>query len=212
MQSYIFDCDPIGREIAQAWSRLSGAACRCACSSCHRQQITPSADHSYAGARQRAAAHDQPLGVMRMPYANLRSHREILVVDGHVGFTGGMNIRAAFVTALAGNAANGIPASAWKSGGGATDGGFAHDWNFTTRESWKARPGSAGSRTRAGLGADALRGLGAGQRPGQHAQDAAGRAGGGAAPCADPIPYFLPDQTLIGALGTAARRGIGSIS
>src|SRR5690606_1203314 len=32
-----------------------------------------------------------PLG-MRMPYANLRSHRKILVVDGRVGFTGGMNI------------------------------------------------------------------------------------------------------------------------
>jgi cardiolipin synthase len=26
-------------------------------------------------------------------YANLRNHRKILVVDGHVGFTGGMNIR-----------------------------------------------------------------------------------------------------------------------
>lgn len=29
----------------------------------------------------------------RMPYVNLRNHRKILVVDGRVGFTGGMNIR-----------------------------------------------------------------------------------------------------------------------
>lgn len=28
----------------------------------------------------------------QMPYLNLRSHRKLLVVDGHVGFTGGMNI------------------------------------------------------------------------------------------------------------------------
>src|SRR5262245_14123130 len=28
------------------------------------------------------------------PYANLRSHRKIMVVDGRVGFTGGMNLRA----------------------------------------------------------------------------------------------------------------------
>src|SRR3546814_8780876 len=38
-----------------------------------------------------------PLGALRMPYANLRSHRKILVVDGRIGFTGGMNVRAAFV-------------------------------------------------------------------------------------------------------------------
>lgn len=30
----------------------------------------------------------------RMPYANLRNHRKILVIDGAVGFTGGMNLRA----------------------------------------------------------------------------------------------------------------------
>jgi cardiolipin synthase len=29
----------------------------------------------------------------RMPYANLRNHRKLLVVDGQVGFTGGMNLR-----------------------------------------------------------------------------------------------------------------------
>ena len=28
----------------------------------------------------------------RMPFLNLRSHKKVLVVDGVVGFTGGMNI------------------------------------------------------------------------------------------------------------------------
>ena len=33
---------------------------------------------------------------LRLPYANLRTHRKIAVIDGRVGFMGGMNIRAAF--------------------------------------------------------------------------------------------------------------------
>lgn len=54
-----------------------------------------------------------------------------------------MNIRAAFVTALAGKAANGDthfrlegPVVAQLMAV------FAHDWNFTTRESLEGRPGS----------------------------------------------------------------------
>lgn len=35
----------------------------------------------------------------RMPYLNLRNHRKILVADGTVGFTGGMNIRAGHAAA-----------------------------------------------------------------------------------------------------------------
>ncbi|MGO8477514.1 phospholipase D-like domain-containing protein, partial [Rhizobium ruizarguesonis] len=32
---------------------------------------------------------------LRLPYANLRTHRKILIVDGKIALTGGMNIRAA---------------------------------------------------------------------------------------------------------------------
>lgn len=34
-----------------------------------------------------------------LPYANLRNHRKILVVDGELGFTGGMNVRVGHVRA-----------------------------------------------------------------------------------------------------------------
>jgi cardiolipin synthase len=37
----------------------------------------------------------------RFPYANLRNHRKLLVVDGRVGFTGGMNIREGHQPSLA---------------------------------------------------------------------------------------------------------------
>jgi cardiolipin synthase len=36
----------------------------------------------------------------RMRYANMRSHRKLMVVDGEVGFTGGLNIREACLLAL----------------------------------------------------------------------------------------------------------------
>jgi cardiolipin synthase len=39
-----------------------------------------------------------PLGFMRMPYANLRSHRKLLIVDGTHAFAGGMNIREGFMS------------------------------------------------------------------------------------------------------------------
>ena len=35
----------------------------------------------------------------RMPYLNLRSHRKVMVVDGRIGFTGGMNIKLAHLLA-----------------------------------------------------------------------------------------------------------------
>lgn len=36
----------------------------------------------------------------RMPFINLRNHRKILVIDGRVGFTGGMNIREGHMLSL----------------------------------------------------------------------------------------------------------------
>ncbi|RVD65347.1 cardiolipin synthase, partial [Mesorhizobium sp. M4A.F.Ca.ET.029.04.2.1] len=40
---------------------------------------------------------------LRLPYANLRTHRKILIVDGTVAFTGGMNIRKGFSAEFAGS-------------------------------------------------------------------------------------------------------------
>ena len=42
---------------------------------------------------------------LRLPYANLRTHRKLLIVDGLVAFAGGMNIRQGFTTEFAGTAA-----------------------------------------------------------------------------------------------------------
>jgi len=39
---------------------------------------------------------------LRLPYANLRTHRKILVVDGRIAFSGGMNIREGFTLEFGG--------------------------------------------------------------------------------------------------------------
>ena len=67
---------------------------------------------------------------------NLRNHRKLLVIDGHTGFTGGMNIRA-------GNLLLRKPRSPVQDIHFRVEGPvvahlqevFADDWNFTTRES-----------------------------------------------------------------------------
>ncbi|MFB2552126.1 phospholipase D-like domain-containing protein [Ensifer soli] len=171
---------------------------------------------------------------LRLPYANLRTHRKILVVDGHVGFMGGMNIREAFVSD------GGAPASArdthFRVRGPAVAGLFhaaAEDWQFASDEPLE------GPAWALDLGTDDM----------PHLPIASGSALHAAVPdsphpdAVEPMlvrtvpsgpdrsmetnhrmlmgafsvahrsirimsPYFLPDRELISALVTAARRGV----
>ncbi len=213
MQSYIFDNDPIGRQMAEALieAQARGVQVRVLIDAVGSKYSRPPIVRMLArGGVPVARFMTNPLGVLRMPYANLRSHRKVLVVDGRVGFTGGMNVRAAFVSALAGNATNhdthfrveGPIVTQLMSV-------FAHDWNFTTHESLPAKPWfdpdfmppsgrvpirCVPSGPDRALGSTHNMLLGALAVARHHVRIQS--------------PYFLPDQTLIGALATAARRGI----
>lgn len=71
----------------------------------------------------------------RMAYLNLRNHRKIMVVDGRVGFTGGMNIRAGHLVESAGRRA--IQDLHFKVEGPVVAQlmhVFADDWGFATGE------------------------------------------------------------------------------
>jgi len=213
MQSYIFDSDPIGIEMAQALidAHARGVQVRVLIDAIgSRYSHPPIVRRLRRGGVRTARFMTNPLGLLRMPYANLRSHRKILVVDGRVGFTGGMNVRAAFVRALAGDQTNSdvhfqldgpIVAQLMSV--------FAHDWNFTTHESLDSAPwfpppiaplpGTVPMRCvpsgpdRAVVSTRSML-LGALAVAQQHIRIQS--------------PYFLPDQPLIGALATAARRGV----
>lgn len=71
----------------------------------------------------------------RMPFLNLRSHKKILVVDGRVGFTGGMNISRGNL--LAQNPRYAVRDVHFRLDGpvvGQLAEAFARDWSFTTDE------------------------------------------------------------------------------
>lgn len=142
------------------------------------------------------------------PYLNLRNHRKILVVDGCVGFTGGLNIREGCILAL-------DPAHPTRDTHFRIEGPvvcrltrcFAEDWHFATGErlegsSWFAPAGPVGETACRGIvdGPDDnferiwMTFLGALENAARRVQIV--------------TPYFLPDQTLITALNTAALRGV----
>lgn len=150
-----------------------------------------------------------PLG-MRMPYANLRSHRKILVVDGRVGFTGGMNIRESFVSTVAGDRA-GNDTHFQVEGPAVVQlmAVFAHDWEFTTKETlafdrWVASDWNPPEPH------VAVRCIHSG--PDRYVASTHSLLLGAFAVAQHHIrlqsPYFLPDQVLLGAINTAARRGV----
>ena len=213
MQSYIFDNDAIGREMAQALieAQERGVQVRVLIDAIGAKYSRPPIVRMLArGGVPVARFMTNPLGVLRMPYANLRSHRKVLVVDGRVGFTGGMNVRAAFVTALSGAATN-VDTHFRVEGPIVTQlmSVFAHDWNFTTHESLPAQPWFD-PQAQPPHGAVPMRCVPSG--PDRALGSAHSILLGALAVAQRHVriqsPYFLPDQPLIGALATAARRGV----
>jgi cardiolipin synthase len=212
LQTYIFDNDSEGRKIVQALARAHerGVQVRVLIDAVgskysHPPIIRLLRKHGIPS----ALFMTNPLG-MRMPYANLRSHRKILVVDGRCAFTGGMNIREGFVTAVAGDAT--ASDTHFRVEGPVVlqlISVFAHDWEFTTKESlpfdtWCSTSWNPPTPT---MPARCIR-----SGPDRYIVGTHNMLLGAFAVAQKHIriqsPYFLPDQILLGAINTAARRGI----
>ena len=144
----------------------------------------------------------------RVPSFNLRNHRKVMVVDGRIGFTGGMNIRQDFVLSN-GPKHPGMDLHFRVEGPVVAHlrDAFAEDWEFTTGESldgakWNPDLEPAGNTIARGIldGPDAD-------------LDVLNFTLMGAIACAERsiriiTPYFLPDQPLVYALNTAALSGL----
>src|SRR5690606_36655661 len=105
LQSYIFDSDSEGRKVVDALAAAAarGVQVRVLIDAVGSKYSRPSIIRLLRKKKIPSALFmTNPLGFMRMPYANLRSHCKILVVDGRIASTGGMNIREEFVSAVAG--------------------------------------------------------------------------------------------------------------
>ncbi len=141
-------------------------------------------------------------------YLNLRTHRKILVVDGRLGFTGGMNIRA-------GNVLGDRPRHPTRDLHVRVEGpvvaelqrAFADDWKFSTRE---ALVGTAWFPRLDPVGQAVARGISDGP---DEDFDKLRFALLGALACARSsvriaTPYFLPDMEIETSLRVAALRGV----
>lgn len=97
MATYIFDNDRAGLMFADALENAvrRGVAVRLLIDGVGARYSYPPIT-ARLRARKIPVAEFLPTFVpVHMAYANLRNHRKILVVDGHIGFTGGMNVRRA---------------------------------------------------------------------------------------------------------------------
>ncbi|MGE0605915.1 MAG: phospholipase D-like domain-containing protein [Pirellulales bacterium] len=142
------------------------------------------------------------------PYSNLRNHRKIMVADGKLGFTGGMNIRRA--KSPDAKESDGVHDAHFRVEGPVVSHlrqTFADDWLFCKEETLA---GEAWFPPLAPLGQVEARGIPDG--PDENV-DKLHLAIMGALACAQSsvyivTPYFLPDAALISALNVAALRGV----
>ena len=144
---------------------------------------------------------------VKLPYFNLRNHRKLLVADGKVGFTGGMNIQE---TAHFRFEQEGIQDLHCRIEGPVVahlQRVFADDWRFTTGETLE---GEAWFPELQPQGGAVARGIPDGP---DDDSDTLRLTILGALACARSsvkvvTPYFLPDDALINALNVAAMRGV----
>lgn len=212
LSSYIFDNDPVGVEFAGALiaAHQRGVAVRVLIDAIGARYSRPSiVGRLQAGGVVTDLFMGNLIG-LRLPYANLRSHRKMLIVDGTLGFTGGMNIRAQFTSAHAGD----DPArdTHFRVEGPAVEQlltVFAQDWAFTTDEHLDGPAWAEGDHATP-RGPVAVRVVPSG--PDRNLACAHSVIMGALTMAQNRVrlcsPYFLPDQQLIGAFAVAGRRGV----
>ena len=96
LASYIFDHDSAGRAFAEALQRARerGVEVRVLIDGLGARYSRPDMIGRLRRAGVPVAAFLPTRNPLLSRYANLRNHRKIMVVDGTIGYTGGMNIRA----------------------------------------------------------------------------------------------------------------------
>jgi cardiolipin synthase len=210
LSSYIFHDDEWGRRFIDALAQAHG-----------RGVVVRVLIDGIGGGWVRSAAyhHLRRLGVpaarflhsplpWRMPFLNLRSHRKILVLDGRIAFTGGMNIGDENV--LAGHPKTPVQDTHFRLDGPVVAQlaeAFLQDWQFAADEVLDGdvwfpdlpdRPGAPGRVVDSGPDEDIEKVEFAMLQAVACARDS----------IAIMTPYFLPDDRLVSALSLAAMRGV----
>lgn len=214
LETYIFDSDPVGKKFVGALAAAvkRGVTVRVLIDAVGARYSFPSVVHTLK-------KHGVPVGIfngniiigLRLPYANLRTHRKILVVDGQVAFTGGMNIRVGFSARHVGEAA--FHDTHFCLRGPAVADLFhaaSEDWRFSTGEKLDGKPWFIPAPALEPGSGTFVRVIPSGP---DQTLEANHKTLIGAFSVAEKhirikTPYLLPDREFISALVTAARRGV----
>lgn len=208
--SYIFEARGVGEgfvdALAEAYAR--GVEVRVLIDDVGTRYARPRIHHVLKKRGVPAAKFLPALLPRSFAHFNLRNHCKILVVDGRVGFTGGINIRESSV--LASNPKHPTKDLHFRVVGPVVaqlQEAFARDWAFTTGERL------VGSRWFPALGAEGetlARGITDGPDRDIEKLHWVLLAAVGAARRSIRImtPYFLPDRVLMKAIHLAAQRGV----
>jgi len=144
----------------------------------------------------------------RTPFLNLRNHRKLMVVDGCIAFTGGINIGAENL--LSGNPPHPVRDTHFRLDGPVVEQlveAFADDWLFQTGEKllsddWFPALEPAGEAVARVVTSGPDEDLEQIEFVAMHAMSCARRS------IRVVTPYFLPPEVLTTALGLAAMRGV----
>ena len=211
LMTYIFDNDRWGKRFVEALSaaRARGIEVRVLIDALGSRYTRPPVTRLLRKRGVPVALFLPPrFSTVLIPSFNLRNHRKVMVVDGRIGFTGGMNIRETFV--LSENPRDpGLDLHFRVEGPVVRDlqDIFAEDWEFTTSESlwgqeWFPRLSPVGSSIARGI-ADG---------PDDDVDVLTFTLLGALASARRSIrivtPYFLPDLPLVYALNAAAMSGL----
>ena len=210
LSTYIFDNDRNGREFVEALAQAvrRGVQVRVLVDAAGAHYSVPSITHALHHAGVRTGRFLPRMGPWWFVALNLRNHRKIMVVDGRVGFTGGMNLRQ-------GNLVAQHPSHPVQDLHFRLDGpvvrqlqeSFAADWAFAAGETME---GSDWFPPLEPAGPVLARAIPDG--PDEDFEQLRWTLLAALACAQDSVkivtPYFLPDPTLVSALNLAALRGV----
>ncbi|MFQ5702772.1 MAG: phospholipase D-like domain-containing protein [Gemmatimonadales bacterium] len=210
LSTYIFDHDEVGECFAEALGRAveRGVAVRVLIDAFGSRYSWPSMVSALQKRNVPVARFMEAVVPWRIPFLNLRTHRKILVVDGRLGYTGGMNIRAGHV--LKDSPRRPVQDLHFSVEGPVVEQlaqAFAEDWAFSTKEVLSGPNWFPGVVE---VGPVLARGIVDG--PDEdfdrlHLTLLAAVATAQRRVCVI-TPYFLPDRELISALNVASMRGV----
>ncbi len=208
--TYIFDPGAVGDAFAEALTRARwrGVQVRVLIDAVGARYRWPPMHRRLRRESVPVALFLERIAPLWLPFMNLRNHRKILVVDGKLGFTGGMNVRDDFMPGPDRPAPfQDLQIRVEGPVVGHLQAAFAEDWLFTTKE---RLDGVAFFPPLPEVGPVLARGVADG--PDEDFETIRWLMLGALAAARSSVrivtPYFLPDSALVTALNVAAMRGV----